>query len=169
MYNFEVKEANELVKISKNLGTILNCLLEIKDKEALGILEKTHQVHEWCEKARLHKGFSVEEMREMYAQVDEKYQEFFGKGRKDYLDEKDLAIVFIGLNEIKKGFKNLEKGLINVYNILGETYSAREILEKSRSSKLQAISSIREMYDKLGKEYKSVFEKDLGDVLKDKR
>ncbi len=97
----------------------------------------------------------------------------------DNKDEKDLVIVSIGLNKIIENLRDLpvsletKKGLSEFHNkvsyhFLGENYSVRCILKKSRS-KLQAVNDIKEMYNKIDEKYKSVFGKDIGDVLKDKR
>ena len=102
----------------------------------------------------------------------------------DNKDEKDLVIVSIGLNKIIEDLRNLtvvlndhsietKKGLSEFHNkisyhFLGENYSVEDILKKSRS-KLQAVNDIREMYNQIDEKYKSVFGKDIGDFLKDKR
>lgn len=88
MYNFSDEEAEEFVEISKNLSKIVQHIIFVKDEKILSTFEQAHKIHEWCEKARIHKAFSLKGIQEMYNQIDEKYKEFFGKSRRDYLNEK---------------------------------------------------------------------------------
>jgi len=88
MYCFSDSEAEDLVNISKNLGSIVRCLIAVDNKETLKLVEKAHEIHNWCEKARTHKAFPLGEIQEMYKKIDEKYKEFFGKDRRAYSNEK---------------------------------------------------------------------------------
>jgi len=88
MYCFSDSEAGELITISSNLSKILSQVAHAIDEGTLNYIERTCNLHEWCEKARKHKAFPIAEIQEMYNQIDDKYKEVVGKSRIEYSNEK---------------------------------------------------------------------------------